>query len=67
MSFTEVLDELPTLTVEQRQIVLSRVLELDALPLDPEAEALVESRLAAHRSGPSTSLPLADLKARLGK
>jgi hypothetical protein len=67
MSFTEVLNELPGLTVEQRQILVSRVLELDNLPLDADTEALVEERMAAHRHDPSTAIPLADFKDRLSK
>ncbi len=65
MSFTEVLNELPALTVEQRQILVSRVLELDDLPLDAQDEALVVERLAAHRLNPDSAVPLADLKDRL--
>lgn len=65
MSFTEVLDELPALTLEQRQILISRVLELDDLPLNPEDETIVEARLAAHRLNPDSAVPLADLKVRL--
>ena len=53
MSFTEVLNELPVLTVEQRQLLISRALELDDLPLNAEDEALIEERLAAHRRNPA--------------
>jgi uncharacterized protein Smg (DUF494 family) len=49
MSFTEVLNELPALTVEQRQLLIVRALELDELPLHADDEALIEERLAAHR------------------
>ena len=65
MSFTEVLNELPTLTVEQRQVLISRVLELDELPLTAEDAILVEQRLAAHRQNPASSVPLAEMKDRL--
>jgi len=65
MSFTEVLNELPALTVEQRQLLVSRALELDELPLRAEDEALIEERLAAHRRNPASSVPLAEMKARL--
>ncbi len=67
MSFTEVLNELPALTAEQRQILVSRVLELENLPLDSDTEALVEERMAAHRQDPSTAIPLADFKDRMSK
>jgi len=65
MSFTEVLNELPALTVEQRQLLMSRVLELDELPLSPQDEALIEDRLAARRRNPSSALSLAEAKDRL--
>jgi hypothetical protein len=65
MSFTEVLNELPALTVEQRQLLFSRMLELDELPLQAEDEALIEERLAAHRRNPALAVPLAEIKDRL--
>jgi hypothetical protein len=65
MSFNEVIDELPRLTFEQRQILIRRALELDDPPLSDADEALVEARLAEHHSDPSTSLPLAELEVRL--
>jgi hypothetical protein len=58
MSFNEVFEELPTLTVEQRQLVIRRALELDEPPLTPEDEALVQERLAAHHQDPGSSVPL---------
>jgi len=65
MSFKEVLNELPALTVEQRQVLITRALELDELPLAAEDELLVEQRLAAHRQNPASSVPLAEMKNRL--
>ncbi|NOS71522.1 MAG: hypothetical protein HOP33_16550 [Verrucomicrobia bacterium] len=65
MSFAEVLNELPTLTVEQRQVLLRCTLELDETPLSPEDEAFVEARLQAHRQNPSSSIPLEAMKRRL--
>jgi len=65
MSFTEVLNELPALTVEQRQLLVSRALELDDLPLHTEDVALIEERLAAHHRNPASSVPLAEIKTRL--
>ena len=47
MSFTQVIEELPRMTFEQRQNLIRRALELDDAPLSPGDEALVESRLAA--------------------
>ena len=65
MSFTQVLEELPGLSFEQRQILIRRALELDDLPLSESDESIVESRLAAHHANPSSSVPLDDLKARV--
>ena len=65
MSFNEVIDELPRLTFEQRQILIHRALELDDPPLSAADQELVEARLAEHHSDPSSSVPLAELKERL--
>jgi len=64
MSFTEVLNELPALTVEQRQLLIRRALELEDMPLSEEEEALVEERLAGHRRNPGSSLSLEEFKRR---
>ena len=65
MSFAKVLEELPAFSVEQRQLLVRRALELEEAPLSPDEEKIVEARLAAHRKEPSTSLPLNEFKARL--
>jgi putative addiction module component (TIGR02574 family) len=65
MSFAEVLQELPSLTVEQRQIIIRQSLELDEPSLAAEDEAAVDARLAAHRQNPSSAIPLDEMKARL--
>jgi len=65
MSFTQVLEELPSLTFEQRQLLIRRAMELDETPLSEADEALVEARLAAHRADPSSSIPLEEVKTRL--
>ncbi len=65
MSFAQVLEELPVLTFEQRQLIVRKALELDDPALSEADEALVESRLAAHRANPASSVPLAEMKARL--
>ena len=65
MSFNEVIDELPRLTFEERQILIRRALELDDPPLSAADEELVELRLAEHHSDPGSSLPLTELKDRL--
>lgn len=65
MSFTEVLHELPALTVSERQLLVRRALELDDAGLSAEDEAEVERRLAEHRRNPGSAVPLAEMKARL--
>lgn len=65
MSLSQVLEALPDFTFEERQLLIRRVIELDDLPLSEADETLVESRLAAHRTNPTSSLPLEILKDRL--
>ena len=65
MSFAEVLEELPALTVQQRQVLIRRALELEEPPLSDAEEALVESRLAGHRQNPASSVTLDEMKRRL--
>ena len=65
MSFAEVLQELPALTLQQRQVLIRRALELEEPPLSAADEAIIETRLADHRNNPATSLPLAEMKHRL--
>ena len=61
MSFTEVLHELPDLTVSERQLLVRRALELDDAGLSAEDEAVVERRLAEHRRNPGSAVPLEGL------
>lgn len=65
MSFAQVLEELPGLTVEQRQVLIRRALELDDPPLSAADEALIETRLVSHHADPQSSVPLEEMKARL--
>jgi uncharacterized protein Smg (DUF494 family) len=65
MSFTEVLNELSTLTFEQRQMLIRRALEIDDSPLSPEDESVVDSRLSAMRESPDSAVPLDEMKRRL--
>jgi len=65
MSFAQVLEQLPALTLEERQILIRRAVELDDPPLSAADEALIESRLATHRANPQSSVPLDEMKARL--
>jgi len=65
MSFAEVLQELPGLTFEQRQLVIRRALELDDSPLSDADESLVESRLAALKDAPASAVTLDEMAARV--
>lgn len=65
MNVSQVLEALPDFTFEERQLLIRRVFELDDPPLSDADETLVESRLAGHRSNPTSSLPLKTLKERL--
>ena len=65
MSINEVINELPHLSFEERQLLISKALELDDLPLSCSDEKLVEERLSAHYQDPTTSIELKDLKSRL--
>ncbi|MGA2657482.1 MAG: hypothetical protein ABSH34_08160 [Verrucomicrobiota bacterium] len=65
MSFSEVLAELPGLTVSERQMLVRRVLELDESALSGEDEAVVEERLADHRRNPASAVPLHEMKTRV--
>jgi hypothetical protein len=65
VSFNEVLLELPALTVEERQLLIRRAVELDDVPISPADESLVESRLAALREAPGSAVSLDEMKQRL--
>jgi putative addiction module component (TIGR02574 family) len=65
MSATEIINELPKLTESERRAVFGKLLQLEDLPLSEADEALVESRLAAHRADPDSSVPLDEMKRRL--
>ena len=65
MSFAELLEELPTLTLQQRQMVIRRALDLEKPGLNEADEVLVEIRLEGHRQNPGSSVPLDEMKRRL--
>lgn len=65
MGFARVLQELPALTVQQRQVLIRRALELEDPSLSDAEEALVETRLAGHRQNPVSSVSLDEMKRRL--
>ena len=65
MSLSQVLEALPGFTVEERQLLIRRAIELDDLPFSEADETLVDSRLADHHLDATSSLPLEVLKERL--
>jgi putative addiction module component (TIGR02574 family) len=65
VTLSQVLNELPGFTLEERQLLIRRAIELDDPPLSEADEALVESRLAEHHLNPTSSVPLETLKERL--
>ena len=65
MSFAQVLEELPGLTVEQRQLLIRRAVELDDPPLSQADEAMIDARLAGHHADPASSVSLDEMKAKL--
>lgn len=67
MSFNEVLAELPALTVEERQMLVRRALELDESPLSPADEAEIERRQAAQRLDPASALSREEIQSRIRK
>jgi hypothetical protein len=71
MSKTEILQELPQLTPEERQEVRQRLAELDqddwldAGALTSTEKALIEERFRDLEANPRTSIPWDEAKARL--
>jgi uncharacterized protein Smg (DUF494 family) len=65
MSLTEMLEQLETLTNEERQMIVDRALELDDTPMTPEEKKLVLERLAEHDRDPSSAIPLEEAMKRL--
>ncbi len=65
MSFAEVLEELPALTFEQRQMVIRKALEVDETPLSAREESIVEERLEKLRQNPDSAVSMDDMNARL--
>lgn len=72
MSKTEILDELPKLTKEERFEIRLKLAELDGDnwlddddPLSDEQKALLEARLTDMELHPETSIPWAEAKRRL--
>jgi len=74
MSKTEILEELPKLTSQERHEIRLKLAELDADgwlddddPLTDEQKALIESRIEAHEKNPETAIPWEEVKGRLNR
>jgi hypothetical protein len=65
MSFDKMVAGLPSLTVEQRQLLMRRALELDDPALSPAVERLVEERRAEYIRNPSSALSLEEIESQL--
>ncbi len=65
MSLAQVLEELPTLTVAERQVLVLHAMELDDPGLSKEDERLILSRLEDHRRDPSSAIPMERMKVLL--
>jgi len=72
MNKTEILDELPKLTREERFEIRLKLAELDGdnwldddYPLSDEQKALLEARLIDMEQHPETSIPWPEAKHRL--
>jgi putative addiction module component (TIGR02574 family) len=65
VSFSEVLAELPGLTVSERQLLIRKALDLDEGGLSLRDEMVVEKRLEDHHRDPASAVPLDEMKARL--
>jgi putative addiction module component (TIGR02574 family) len=65
MSLTEIIAELPALSIADRQLLIRRTLDLDDPMLSAEDEAEIERRLAEHRLAPDSAILLDEMRARL--
>jgi len=65
MSFAEVLRELPTLSLAERQMLVRQALDLDEPGMSPAEEDLVAQRLDEHRRNPDSALSLDTMMERL--
>lgn len=71
MSTTEILAQLPRLTPAEREVVRSRLDDIDAAaPLSPEEKQLITERVAAYRQNPGAGVSWAvaeeDIRKQLG-
>ena len=65
MSLNEMVAELSSLTVAERQFLVRRALDLDEPELSTEDIREIERRLEDHHRDPSSALSLDEMKKRL--
>lgn len=65
MSFNEVVAELPSLSLAERQQLVLRALQLDDAEIPAEDLAVTEQRLADGRANPGSAVSLDEMKTRL--
>ena len=59
------LEELATLTAEQREVIIDQALKLNDTPFTEEEERLIEERLEFCRKHPESCLTLSEFETRL--
>jgi putative addiction module component (TIGR02574 family) len=68
MSTTEILAQLPRLSPEERDLVRSRLDDIDSsAPLTPAEKQLVDQRVAAYRQNPDAGVSWAVAEAEIRK
>ena len=65
MSFTQMMEELPRLTADERRLLVERACALDGTLFSSEEDAIIEARLAAQDRDPSSAVPADEILARL--
>jgi hypothetical protein len=65
VSLAQILEEPPAFSVAERQLLIRRAIEIDEPLLSPDDEALISSRLEAHRRDPSSAVSFDEMKRSL--
>jgi putative addiction module component (TIGR02574 family) len=67
MSLTEILAEIPKLSLAEREQVVRRAIEVEDADLAPEEKALLDERLNDFRRNPNSGVPADQLKAEISR
>ncbi len=65
MSLAEILDEIPKLSVADRQDLVRRAIAVDDADLTPEENAVLDARIEDFHRDPDAGTPLDQLKERV--